>query len=82
MNVIHVIIYDSDYSTVTYTEVSSPFEDLSDIGSPGVNGLPMMLDDPYAYVEDALPAPPSADYVPGPEEPEHAPLSPYFVPES
>ncbi|GKD35049.1 hypothetical protein Tco_1250558, partial [Tanacetum coccineum] len=39
-------------SMVTYTEVSSPFEDLSDIGSPGVvgpeyEGLPWMLDDPY-----------------------------------
>ncbi|GJT29099.1 hypothetical protein Tco_0909374 [Tanacetum coccineum] len=40
---------DSDESTVTYTEVSSPFEGLSDIGSPGVvgpehEGLPWMLD--------------------------------------
>ncbi|GJT70441.1 hypothetical protein Tco_1029727, partial [Tanacetum coccineum] len=64
---------------VTYTEVSSPFEDLSDIGSPGVDGLPMMPEDPYAYVEAALQAPPSPDYVHGPEEPEQAPPSPYFV---
>nr|GEV15852.1 putative reverse transcriptase domain-containing protein [Tanacetum cinerariifolium] len=58
---------DSEDSTVTYTEVSSPFEDLSYIGSPGVvvyryDGLPMHL--------------PSPDYVPGPE---HPPL-PIYVP--
>nr|GEX49615.1 xylulose kinase-1 [Tanacetum cinerariifolium] len=63
---------DSEDSTVTYTEVSSLFEDLSDIGSPGVDGLPMMLEDPYAYVEASLQAPPSPDYVPGPEEPKQA----------
>ncbi|GJR28850.1 putative reverse transcriptase domain-containing protein [Tanacetum coccineum] len=57
-------------------EVSSPFEDLSDIGSPGVNGLPMMPEDPYAYVETALQEPPSPDYVPGPEHPP----SPVYVP--
>nr|GEW95350.1 hypothetical protein [Tanacetum cinerariifolium] len=67
---------DSDDSTVTYTEVSSPFEDMSDIGSSGVDGLPMMPQDPYAYVEAALQAPPSPDYVPGPE---HSP-TPEFVP--
>ncbi|GJW58557.1 hypothetical protein Tco_0105288 [Tanacetum coccineum] len=70
-------------STVTYTEVSSLFEDLSDIGSPGVivygyNGLPMMLED--LYVEATLQASPSPDYAPGPEEPEQAP-SPVYVPE-
>ncbi|GKB64580.1 hypothetical protein Tco_0920766 [Tanacetum coccineum] len=72
---------DSEDSTVTYTEVSSPFEDLSDIGSSGVDGLPMMPEDPYAYVEAALQAPPSPDYVPGPEEPEQAPPSLDFIPE-
>nr|GEX69294.1 hypothetical protein [Tanacetum cinerariifolium] len=60
---------DLEDSTITYTEVSSPFKDLSDIGSPGVNGLPMMPQDPYAYVEAALQAPPSPDNVPGPEHP-------------
>ncbi|GKE37373.1 hypothetical protein Tco_1460778, partial [Tanacetum coccineum] len=40
----------SEDSTVTYTEVSSPFADLSDIGSPGVDGPPVMPEDPYAYV--------------------------------
>ncbi|GKB42117.1 hypothetical protein Tco_0887059 [Tanacetum coccineum] len=73
---------DSEDSTVTYTEVSSPFEDLSDIGSPGVvgpeyEGLPWMLDDPYVQV--ILQASPSPDYVPGPEEPEQAPPLPDFV---
>ncbi|GJU06510.1 hypothetical protein Tco_1122940 [Tanacetum coccineum] len=77
---------DSEDSTVTYTEVSSSFEDLSDIGSPrvivhGYDGLPMMPEDPYAYVEAALQAPPSLDYVPGPKEPEKAPPPPDFVPE-
>ncbi|GJR53024.1 putative reverse transcriptase domain-containing protein [Tanacetum coccineum] len=37
-----------------------------------------MLEDPY--VEAALQAPPSPDYVPGPEEPEQAPPSPDYVP--
>nr|GEZ56846.1 hypothetical protein [Tanacetum cinerariifolium]GEZ58734.1 hypothetical protein [Tanacetum cinerariifolium] len=41
---------DSKDFTITYTAVSSPFEGLSDIGSPGVGGPPVMLEDPYAYV--------------------------------
>ncbi|GKA44391.1 hypothetical protein Tco_0737115 [Tanacetum coccineum] len=68
---------DSEDSTVTYTAVSSPFEGLSDIGSPGFDGPPVMLEDPYAYVVAAFQAPPSPDYVPGPE---HAPPSPVYVP--
>ncbi|GJV00241.1 hypothetical protein Tco_1329511 [Tanacetum coccineum] len=72
---------DSDESTVTYTEVSSPFEGLSDIGSPGVvrpehEGLPWILDDPYVQV--ALQAPPSPAYILGLEEPQPPPL-PDFV---
>ncbi|GJR71601.1 reverse transcriptase domain-containing protein [Tanacetum coccineum] len=39
---------------------------------------PYMLEDPY--VEAAFQAPPSPDYVPGPEEPEQAPPSPDYVP--
>ncbi|GJW00112.1 hypothetical protein Tco_1555363 [Tanacetum coccineum] len=54
---------DSEDSTVTYTEVSSPFEGLSDIGSSRVDGLPMMPEDPYAYVVAAFHALPSPDYV-------------------
>nr|GFB87762.1 hypothetical protein [Tanacetum cinerariifolium] len=74
---------DSDESRVTYTDISSPFEELSDIGSPRADNhehlmLPGMLEDPY--VEVALQAPPSPDYIPGPEEPEQAPLLPDYVP--
>ncbi|GKC45467.1 hypothetical protein Tco_1063189 [Tanacetum coccineum] len=70
---------DSEDSTVTYTDVSSPFADLSDIGSPGVDGPPMMPEDPYAYVVAAFQVPPSPDYVSGPEEPEQAPPSLVYV---
>ncbi|GJZ70981.1 hypothetical protein Tco_0634832 [Tanacetum coccineum] len=71
-----IVMSDLDDSTVTYTEVSSPFEGLADIRSPGVvgpeyEGLPWMLDDPYVQV--VLQVPPSPDYVPGLEEPEQAP---------
>ncbi|GJY20325.1 hypothetical protein Tco_0392891, partial [Tanacetum coccineum] len=76
-----IVMSDSKDSTVTYTAVSSPFGGMSDIGSPGVDGPPMMPEDPYAYVVAAFQAPPSPDYVPGPEEPEQAPLLPEFVPE-
>nr|GFC56721.1 hypothetical protein [Tanacetum cinerariifolium] len=69
-------------SGVTYTDISSPFEELSDIGSPRADAhehlmLPEMLEDPY--VEVSLQAPPSPDYIPGPEEPEQAPPSPDYV---
>ncbi|GJZ33800.1 hypothetical protein Tco_0579236 [Tanacetum coccineum] len=64
---------DSEDSTVTYTAVSSPFEDRSDIGSPGVDGPPIMPEDPYAYIVAAYQAPPSPDYIPGPEEPQSSP---------
>ncbi|GKE72290.1 hypothetical protein Tco_1534331, partial [Tanacetum coccineum] len=64
-------------STVTYTAVSSPFGGLSDIRSLGVDGPPVMPDDPYAYVVAAFQAPPSLNYVPGPEYPP----SLEFVPE-
>ncbi|GJU41336.1 putative reverse transcriptase domain-containing protein, partial [Tanacetum coccineum] len=67
-------------STVTYTMVSSPFGGLSDIRSLGVDGPPVMPEDPYAYVVATFQAPPSPDYVPGPEEPEQAPPLPEFVP--
>ncbi|GKG25043.1 hypothetical protein Tco_0395671, partial [Tanacetum coccineum] len=68
----------SDYEDfmVTYTAVSSPFADLPDIGSSRVDRPPVMPKDPYAYVVAAFQAPPSPDYVLGPEYP---PL-PEFVP--
>nr|GEV46579.1 reverse transcriptase domain-containing protein [Tanacetum cinerariifolium] len=68
---------DSEHSTVTYTSISS--DDLSlDVGSPGVivyryDGLPMMPEDPYAYVEDAMQEPPPPDFVPEPVYPEFMP---------
>ncbi|GKE14894.1 hypothetical protein Tco_1422471 [Tanacetum coccineum] len=65
-----IVMSDSKDSTVTYTAVSSPFGGMSDIGSPRVDGPPVMLEDPYAYVVAAFQTPPSPDYVPGPEEPE------------
>nr|GEW67401.1 putative reverse transcriptase domain-containing protein [Tanacetum cinerariifolium] len=67
---------DLEDSTVTYTEASSPFKYLSDIRSLRFDGLLMMPEDPYAYAEATLQAPPSPDYVPGPEHPP----SPEFVP--
>ncbi|GJU82760.1 hypothetical protein Tco_1285125 [Tanacetum coccineum] len=77
----------SDYedSTVTYIAVSIPFGGLSDIGSPGVDGPLVMLEDPYAYVVAAFHAPPSPDYVSGPEYPPSAdfvpkPVYPEFMP--
>nr|GEZ80975.1 hypothetical protein [Tanacetum cinerariifolium] len=74
---------DSNESGVTYTDISSLFEELSDIGSPRADDhehlmLPKMLEDPY--VEVALQAPLSPDYIPGPEEPEQAPPSPDYIP--
>ncbi|GJZ00163.1 hypothetical protein Tco_0517592 [Tanacetum coccineum] len=74
----------SDESGVTYTEVSSLFEVLSNIGSPRADDyeyleLPWMPEDPY--VEAALQAPPSPDYMPDPEEPEQAPPSPDYSPD-
>ncbi|GJS41109.1 putative reverse transcriptase domain-containing protein [Tanacetum coccineum] len=76
------VMSDSDESGVTYTEVSSLFEGLLDIGSPRADDheylkLPWMPEDPY--VEAALQAPPSLDYVTGPEDPEQAPPSPDYV---
>ncbi|GKE44996.1 hypothetical protein Tco_1472280, partial [Tanacetum coccineum] len=61
-------------SKVTYTSISSYYEEPSDKGSPrvvvyGYDGLPMHPVDP-----------PLSDYVSGPEEPEQAPLSLDYVP--
>ncbi|GJZ57500.1 hypothetical protein Tco_0612994 [Tanacetum coccineum] len=69
---------DSEDSMVTYTAVSTSFGGLSDIGSPGVDGPPVMPEDPYTYVVAAFQASPSPNYVSGPEYPP----SPDFVLES
>nr|GEU53867.1 hypothetical protein [Tanacetum cinerariifolium] len=73
---------DSEDCTVTYTEVSSPFKDMSDIGSPrvvvyGYDGLLMHLPTPEYMLEPEHP--PSPDYVPGPEHlllPDYVPYVP------
>nr|GEV78623.1 hypothetical protein [Tanacetum cinerariifolium] len=70
---------DSEDFTVTYREVSSPFNDLSDIGSLGVvdneyDGRTMHLQS-LDYVPGPE-HPPSPDYVPSPEHPP----SPVYVP--
>ncbi|GJR97440.1 hypothetical protein Tco_0269614 [Tanacetum coccineum] len=71
------VMSDSDESGVTHTKISSPFEDVSDIGSPGVvgpehEGLPWMLDDSYVQLlpTAASPTTQSPNYVPesDPEE--------------
>ncbi|GKF13159.1 hypothetical protein Tco_0051085 [Tanacetum coccineum] len=67
---------DSKHSTVTYTSVSIPVEDGSDIGSPGVDRPHIMPEDPYAYIMAAYGVPPSPDYIPGPE----VPPSPDYIP--
>ncbi|GKD31960.1 hypothetical protein Tco_1242738 [Tanacetum coccineum] len=54
-------------SAITYTSVHSEARSWS-----------IPPEDPY--LEAALQAPPSPDYVPGPEEPEQAPPSPDYVP--
>nr|GEU30004.1 putative reverse transcriptase domain-containing protein [Tanacetum cinerariifolium] len=65
----NTVMSDSEDSTITYTAVSSPFGGLSDIKSPGVDGPPVMPEDPYAYVVAAFQAPPPPDYVLGTEYP-------------
>ncbi|GJX68522.1 putative reverse transcriptase domain-containing protein [Tanacetum coccineum] len=81
----YTVMSDSEDSTVTYTVVSSPFADLPDIGSPRVDGPPVMPGDPYAYVVAAFQALPSPDYVSGPEYPPSLdfvlePVYPKFMP--
>ncbi|GJT55034.1 hypothetical protein Tco_0990088 [Tanacetum coccineum] len=80
---INTVMSDSDESGVTHTEISVRLRTYSDVGFTGVlgpehEGLPWMLDDPYVQV--ALQASPSPDYIPGPEEPQSPPL-PAFITE-
>ncbi|GKB48442.1 putative reverse transcriptase domain-containing protein [Tanacetum coccineum] len=83
------IMSDSEDSTVTYTAVSSPFEDGSDIGSPGVDGCQrrhIIHNGCLSGSHHRLtykPGPeviPSPNYIPGPEEPQSPPPLD-FVPE-
>nr|GEZ64099.1 retrovirus-related Pol polyprotein from transposon TNT 1-94 [Tanacetum cinerariifolium] len=57
-----------------------PYEGRSGDVSPGVDGPPVMPEDPYAYVVAVFQALPPPDYVPGLEEPEQAPPSPVYIP--
>ncbi|GJW85285.1 hypothetical protein Tco_0158430, partial [Tanacetum coccineum] len=71
------VMSDSEHSTITYTSISSDDGSL-DVGSPGVivlgyDGLPMMSEDPYAYVEAAMQEPPPPDFVPEHVYPEFMP---------
>nr|GFC79564.1 hypothetical protein [Tanacetum cinerariifolium] len=58
----------------------SPYEGRPRDVSPGVDGPPVMPEDPYAYVVASFQALPPPDYVSGPEEPEQAPPSPIYIP--
>ncbi|GKA56473.1 hypothetical protein Tco_0755545 [Tanacetum coccineum] len=81
---------DSDESGIIYTAVSSPYEDLSDIGSPRADDhefleLPYIPED--LYLEAALQAPPSLDYIVAEDQPYAEDASPTtqlpdYVPES
>ncbi|GKC84841.1 hypothetical protein Tco_1140558, partial [Tanacetum coccineum] len=81
-----LIMSDSEDSTVTYTAVSSPYEDSSDIVSPGVEGPPMMPEDPHAAgiprvhatEDDVLPA----EEQPFPAAASPTTESPRYIPES
>ncbi|GKA86018.1 hypothetical protein Tco_0807729 [Tanacetum coccineum] len=67
---------DSDESGVTHTKISSPFEDLSDIGSPGVVGLK------HEGLPGCLrPSPPPPDFVLEPVYPEYMPLEDEVFPD-
>nr|GEV01540.1 hypothetical protein [Tanacetum cinerariifolium] len=68
---------DSKHSIVTYTPISSD-DGSMDVGSLGVivlgyDGLPMMLENTYAYVEAAMQDPPPLDFVPEPAYTEFMP---------
>ncbi|GJV44748.1 hypothetical protein Tco_1429284, partial [Tanacetum coccineum] len=78
---------DSEDSTVTYTAVSNPFKDGSYIGSPGVDGPPIMLKDPYAYIMVAYQVPQEDEILLAEDQPLPAAASPTadlprYVPES
>nr|GFC93412.1 hypothetical protein [Tanacetum cinerariifolium]GFC93440.1 hypothetical protein [Tanacetum cinerariifolium] len=72
---------DSEESRVTYTDISSPFEELSNIGSPRADDHEylMMIEDPYVEEEEeehpapadsVVVAPTAADQAPSAEETE------------
>ncbi|GJV44600.1 hypothetical protein Tco_1429136 [Tanacetum coccineum] len=71
------VMSDSEHSIVTYTSIFSDDGSL-DVGSLGVivlgyDGLRMMQEDPYAYVQAAMQEPPPPDFVLEPVYPEFMP---------
>ncbi|GJU67947.1 gag-pol polyprotein [Tanacetum coccineum] len=72
-----IVMSDSEDSTITYTEVSSPYEDLSDRGSPGVMEPPSPIYVPFIS-EPVYPEfmPPEDDVLLAEEQPLPAALSP------
>ncbi|GJW07975.1 hypothetical protein Tco_1570398 [Tanacetum coccineum] len=71
------VMSDSEHSTFTYTSISSDDGSL-DVGSSavivlGYDGLPMMPEDPYAYVKAAIQEPPPPNFVPEHVYPEFMP---------
>ncbi|GJT56012.1 putative reverse transcriptase domain-containing protein [Tanacetum coccineum] len=67
-----LIMSDSEDSTVTYTALSSPYEDSSDMGSPGALPSPDYVPGPEES-EQAPPSPVYLPYVPEPVYPEYMP---------
>ncbi|GKB76477.1 hypothetical protein Tco_0943372 [Tanacetum coccineum] len=68
------VMSDSEDSTVTYTKVFSPFEDLSDIGSPGVMAPPLLDFVPELVYPEFMP--PEDDVLLAEEQPLPAAVSP------
>ncbi|GJS76517.1 hypothetical protein Tco_0726398 [Tanacetum coccineum] len=69
---------DSSIPLSRSTSISSEDGKSLDVRSPGVivlgyDGLPMMPEDPYAYVEAAMQEPPPSDFVPEPVYPKFMP---------
>ncbi|GJV11573.1 putative reverse transcriptase domain-containing protein [Tanacetum coccineum] len=80
MQMLDTVMSDSEDSTVTYTAVSSPFEDGSDIGSPGVDGPPIMPEDPlWLYIMGCYQVNHRLDYTLASRSLSRTPLD--FVPE-
>ncbi|GJU08605.1 hypothetical protein Tco_1125035 [Tanacetum coccineum] len=71
------VMSDLDESGVTYIEISSTFEELSDIGSPGVVPSPVYIPGP-----EEPQSPPPLDYVPEPIYPEYMPQEDESDPEA
>ncbi|GJV16428.1 hypothetical protein Tco_1361751 [Tanacetum coccineum] len=74
------IMSDSEHSTVTYTTISSPYEDPSDMGSPGVEGPIFQPVYPEFLPVDDEVFPAEEQPLPAADSPTHQ--SPGYIPES